>query len=386
MVDYLNKFSFPDIWNMKRVPVRPLELQVMDFAKNYDYNTVWVDAIQLNPNTIHLIGPPLYSAAKFLGDNCFFYDEQGRRLGGQVKEMDRTAVLALRTQEINSSITLATPYSIHTLPLSRPNGEFNDKKVIVTVSKDNPIPWIVQWIDYYKVVHGIEGILFYNNRSTIYTSQELESAISRSDMTIRVVDYAVPYGALGGGLWEWEGKSGTSLPWDSDFAQYTMFEHAKWKYLHSAKIVINADVDELVSFRDTTLDELAENLQTSEISVYTYEGVWIEPVNHATGEIAENVPYDLRKFDDYWLTSYNDHRGVPIKWIMNPRKNLQYQWRPHNTNGPYVVTDKIIYGHYLSMNTSWTWKRDVFTGDIKSLVPHPETRDNLIRWQQGKLV
>ena len=140
--------------------------------------------------------------------------------------------------------------------------------------------------------------------STIYTSQDLQTQLARTDAIVKIVDYNVPFGCMGGGDWEWNGKSGTSLPWDSDFSQYIMLEHAKWKWLHAALLAINADTDELLTIHNNvSLDQIATHCQMNTNSVWLYKGVWIEPVDSMSRQEACNIPYADRRFYNYWETT-----------------------------------------------------------------------------------
>jgi len=381
MPEILSRFIYPREWNQKREPVRPQQLRVLNFDSNYDYDTIWNDAIQVQKDTLLLVGPPLYATASWINENCIFIDNIGRQISWEYSEMDRACVMRLTTHDWIQELFLKTPYGTYVIKVNYPNEEFANKKVIVTISKDHPVSWLKQWIDYHKTVHNVEGLLLYNNRSTIYTSELLEQQLVRDDMVIKVVDYDVPFGVMGGGLWEWEGRSGTYLPWDSDFSQYVMLEHAKWRYLHCAKLVINADTDELLVIKNSNLDGVAEYCSTGEHSVLIYDGIWIEPIDSKTGVIAKDIKFEDRKFLNYWHTQHGDGRGIGVKWMLNPQRNLGYQWHLHKTYGPYVKTSEIYFGHYFAMNTSWSYVRDEFNGDVTSLIEISELKKNLILWQ-----
>jgi hypothetical protein len=160
-----------------------------------------------------------------------------------------------------------------------------------------------------------------------------------------------------------------------------MLEHAKWKYLHPAKLALNADTDELLFIKHgTTLDQVADYCINGQNSVWLYKGIWIEPVDSNTGVIAKDVPHDDRKFSNYWHTQNGDGRGIGVKWLLYPQKNLQYQWHLHKTFGPHMMTDDIGFGHYFAMNTSWSYTRDEFTGDKNSLAEVPEIKANIQKW------
>ena len=380
MINDLSSFQFPPEWGFKRTPARPPELQVLEFEKNYDYDTLWNDVIQVNPQCILIIGPPLYDIASWMKLACQFTDIDGNQLEWSWEEMDRVCRIRIATARFHRVIIFKTPHGEYKINVNLCHDEFRGKKVVVTISQNHPIEWLQQWIDYHKTVHNVEGFLIYNNRSTIYTNDELQLALNREDMTITVIDYDVPFGVMGGGLWEWQGRSGNFLPWDSDFSQYVMLEHAKWKYLYCAKLAINADTDELLVIKNSNLDGVAEYCAVGEHSVLLYDGIWIEPVDSVTGEIAENVPVADRKFKNYWHTTNGDGRGIGVKWMLNPSRNLQYQWHLHKTYGPHVKTQEIAFGHFFAMNTSWSYKRDRFFGDHSRLQPLTILKENLDKW------
>ena len=377
MPEILSKFSYPQVWNHQRQPARPLELQVLDFEKTYDYTTLWNDVIQINPTTVLLIGPPLYNTVNYLRTRCKFTDRSNKVLSWQHQQLDRVDFIAVTCTESIDAIYLHDGTATHLLPVSQPSNDFINKSVIVTISKNHPITWLQQWIHYHKTVHNVEGFLIYNNQSSDYTSTELEQQLMRSDIEIKIVDYDVPFGTMGGGLWEWQGKSGTFLPWDSDFAQYVMLEHAKWRYLWCAKLAINADTDELLLLNNMTLDQFAEYCKHSSNSAWLYQGTWIEPVDSQTGQIANSVSFDQRHFKNYWHTAHSNQRGIGVKWMLNPQKNMNYQWMLHRTTGPHMQTKDISFAHYLAMNTSWSWKRDGFNGDVRHLVEMTQLQHNL---------
>jgi len=382
MPEILSRFTYPHAWGFKRKPVRPLDLQVLDFEKNYDYETIWNDAVQVSNNALLLVGPPLYQTAQWLHANCKFFDNNAQPLTWSYSDMDRVSVIRIETHDWMKELTLVTPYGKHQISVNYPTNVFADKKVVVTINRDNPISWIQQWIDYNKTVHNIEGLLLYNNRSTIYSANHLENMLKRDDVMVKVVEYDVPYGVLGGGDWEWQGRKGTYLPWDSDFGQYVMLEHAKWRYLHSARLVINADIDELLVVKNSNLDGVADYCQSGEHSVLVYDGIWIEPRDSRTGAIAKDLAFDDRKFYNYWHTQYGDGRGIGIKWVLNPKKNLHYQWHMHKIYGPYAKTNEITYGHYFAMNTGWCYPRDDFAGEVENLIELESLKHNLALWQQ----
>jgi hypothetical protein len=83
------------------------------------------------------------------------------------------------------------------------------------------------WIKFYKTVHHIDAVLFYDNNSDNYTLEELKEYLIKENLGVDVilVPWNFKYGPQGG--------ASTGLknaPWDSDFCQYGMMEHAKERF------------------------------------------------------------------------------------------------------------------------------------------------------------
>lgn len=385
-VDKPKKFDFPDIWQLQRTPIRPIELQVCNFENRFDYKTIWNDAIQIKHENIILVGPPLYQVNDWLKSHCYFEDQNNRKLQWVHNDYDRMGMTVINTYNWIDYIWLVSPFGKYKIQINPVNTEFAGKSVIISISKDNPITWIKQWIDYHYTVHGINGALIYDNGSSIYTVDELYNSIKRDDVVIKVVDYNVPGGPLGSGPWEENGKRGDSLPWDSDFAPYVLFEHAKRKYLHCARTVINSAPDELLVINNkVSFNDISLHVETSEYSSLLYDGIWIEPVDSNNQIIAKNIPFDNRNFANYWQTTNNIHAGVGTKWLLCPYRNMNYQWHLHRTD-VMVKTNSVTYGHYLAMNNNWFWIRDDFTGNLNDLTEVTNLKKSLDFWIKNSLM
>lgn len=304
MVDYLNKVSLNPNNDLKRIPTRPINLRLYNFEENYDWFTVWNDAVRIDKNTVHLIGPPL-NISPFLEPNnkqgVFKFKEE--ILPYQHVVLDRASTTIVNVSEYAKSIKYQNNILTLDVNISEKSWIFQNKKVIVTITKDHPISWLKQWIDYHKKIHNIDGYLLYNNQSSLYTSEQLELELDRNDITLQIVDYDVPFGAMGG----------DGVPWDSDFSQYVLLEHAKWKYLFSAKLAINCDTDELIYIKNNSLSDFADYCENSSNSAWIYNGTWIEPINCNNNIIADTVPFEDRYFKDYYKTSTDIKRGIGVK-------------------------------------------------------------------------
>jgi len=375
MVDTCSTVRYQDSWGFKREPIRPESLRLdycggMRFDDNFDWDNAWYDAMQINDNTLLLIGAPLYHAKGWINANVSFTDQHGGRLPCQFMDLDRVCYTALTVGGQLNHIDMSTQHETVRIPINRDDGAFNGRKAMVTLQKNNHIQWIRQWVTYHRRVHGIDGFLIYDNSSTDYTSADLEAGLADLDAVIRIVEWPYPYGPQGSDL----------APWDSDYGQYAMLEHAKWRYLKGASLVLNNDIDEFIVTDGVDMDSMAQHLRNAQAQCLRYKGVWIEPYDVANGRSADEVPFADRRISDYYCVDPNNKRGIGYKWMLTPSmQTLNYQWLVHHVNGPMLESNQLFYAHYLALNTNWSWKRDRFDGDPQDLIVNEKLLDGLRR-------
>lgn len=366
MIDPVTIVKFPATWNMHREPMRPINRRIdycggMKFDENFDWDTIWYDCIKLNNRYTALIGPPIYNEIQWFTKNVGFADEHGNNLKYGFIDLDRVSICIIETaHQHNKLIMTSTAADPVDIQRNIDDGYFQDHKVIVTLQRDNPISWIEQWVDYHYQNHGIDGFLIYDNASKDYTVEELDARLSKPHLKIKIVPWPYPYGPQGS----------DNAPWDSDYGQYCMLEHAKHRYLSTAQIVINNDIDELIVTNGTNFAEISEQLKT--VGCMLYQGVWIEPYDIVNQKSAHETQFEQRQFANYHCTDDTNTRGIGFKWLLNPQMNLQNQWLVHRIAGPSQNNKKLWYAHHLSMNTNWSWQRDHFTGDVNNLKPNQD--------------
>jgi len=367
MIDPVTTVKFPTTWPIKREPTRPSELRIdycggMKFNDNFDWDNLWYDCVQLNENQTILIGAPIYGAKDWFKDNAGFGDSDNNLLNYQFYELDRVGYTVVQTHKLDSHIVMLSrdtdPIAIK---VNVNDGYFNGHKVMVTLQRDNPIEWIEQWMDYHYRVHGIDGFLIYDNSSSSYTVGELDHRLSRDYLKLKIVPWPYPYGPQGS----------DHAPWDSDYGQYCMLEHAKYRYLSHASMVLNNDIDELIVTKGPTLEQIREQLDQGQQHCLYYLGKWIEPHDVPNNKGAYEIPFSARRFRDYCCMDSNNKRGIGNKWMLVPKHCMQYQWRVHQISGPAGQSTDLYYAHYLAMNTNWSWPRDKFEGDVINLRPEP---------------
>ena len=376
MVDKCSVIKYPDSWGFKREPARPVTLRRdyfngMQFDENFDWNNLWYDAVQIAHDCVLLIGPPLYDTKNFLTQNCQF-TANNCALSFNCIDMDRAGLTIVHVPGIVNELILHPSGTV--IKVNTTSSEFENRKCLMTLQKDNPISWIKEWIRYNRDNYSIDGILIYDNQSTQYTAEELEFAIQTENVTVKVVEWYVPYGPQGFDCNYYN-------TWDSDYAQSSMFEHSKRRYLSNAQLAINCDIDELLVLKNTTLDYIIETIKKENLAGYIYRGKWIEPYDINSKVAANELSLNERSFANYYCIDTNKRAlDAGRKWMVIPNKSLNYQWCVHHTNAPMRENNEIYYGHYMPMNTNWSWNRDNYSADTSTLVV-----DHLLRHNLSKL-
>ena len=372
MVDICTTAKFPQSWGFRREPARPHHLRIdycngLKFNDNFDWDHIWYDAIQINITTVILIGPPLYDIIDWMKTNGSFILDSGQSCEFNFVILERVCYTIITVPNVVNTITFHAASEKIELKINYNTGYYNDLKTMVTLQKNNPVQWIQQWIQYHYDVLGVQGFLIYDNASTDYTIEFLEENIQYKDAKIKVVSWPYPYGPQGSDF----------TPWDSDYCQYVMLEHSKWRYLANASLVLNNDIDDYIFLDGLTLDTILSNLTKGNAKCLRYKGIWIEPVDITTGVSAFNVPVEERHVKNYYCTDDSNETGIGYKWMLIPKNCINYQWNVHQIGGPMLKSLQIWYGHYLSHNTGWSWKRDEFKGNITNLKEHKLLRSHL---------
>ena len=377
MVNNCSTIQYQASWGFIREPARPVHLRIdycegLKFNDHFDWNNAWHDVIQVNDNVVLLVGPPLYDAKEWITANVSFFDPSGNKLPLQFMELDRVCYTALTTGGQINSISMSSHGGVIQIPVNRNTGAFNNRKTMVVMQKNTPIAWMQQWVLYHMKVHGLDGFLIYDNGSTDYTASALEASLQGTTAEITVVDWPYPFGPLGS----------DHAPWDSDYGQYIMLEHAKYRYLSGAAIVLNNDTDEFLVTKGITLDQIISHLNNAETGCLRYKGIWIEPYELTNGKSAVDVPVNERDIKNYFCVDPNNHIGIGYKWMVIPSKHLNHQWCLHHVNGPMIESDQLYYAHHLGFNTNWSRQRDVFTGNVSDLKPEPYLLSSLAKMER----
>jgi hypothetical protein len=326
--------------DLRRQAPRPHHLRGSGYDDEFDWLTVFYDCFRsVDPNWIVFVGPPLLNMEKpILAALQESLGAPGSPL--LVRNLDRHAQIWVPTTPriFEPSGGAFEQDRIE----AQPNHceLFRGKRVLFTLSKDNDLAWIRDWAHFHVRRHAANAVLFYDNASRSYSSDEIFrtlEGISGLD-TIVVVNWPYKYGPQGG----------SDIPWDSDFCQYGFFEHARHRFLAFAQGCLNADVDELVVTSDGA--SVFEKATESRAGLVLYKGAWIE-------NASEKAAPDGRRHADFFHRLRALQAASQEKWALAPmRCPSAHQWRVHAVD--WVPNDdqlaaEVLYRHFRAITTNW---------------------------------
>jgi hypothetical protein len=341
-----------------------MELRPQGFEEKFDRQTLFYDAFAFDPETVVLVGPPLWNLSSYLASAWVGSTRLLKQLKGTY---DRGRSIDLWLQlPCDRKLMLVFPFGAFQLPLQDAQHQlFAGKRVLYTLSRDNEIQWIADWIRFHRQNHGADAVLLYDNMSVIYAPASLENQLRQifPEMEIHVVDWPFLYGPPG------LGKN----HWDSDFCQTGAFHDARFRFLARARSVLNCDVDELVlSSRGESVFAAAESAPSGCVF---FRGRWV-----STGTARPVTGGVIRHSDFVYL---EESEPCPFKWCAVPyRCSLVSAWGPHsiwNFDSEALSENSFSYRHFRAVSTGWKYDRSW----LRQVDPSKERLDGLLRASFG---
>jgi len=331
-----------------RESARPVDLRQPDYNENFDATTLFYDIVALTVprKSLLFVGPPLLNLLPLL--------YQSRLNGRQFETIwwsyyarDRCCDVWVQMLKDGDTI-LDTPFgSFQLSPQTAEHHLYAGKRVLYTLSKDNEIPWIIDWIQFHAKNHGANAVLLYDNASSSYSGQSLEEALRDKfpKFEINVVHWPYKYGPQG---------VSAEAGWDSDFCQAGAFQDARFRFLASAASVLNCDVDELVvAPRGRSVFEATECVPGGYI---TFTGRWVSNAFQLEAALPSG-----KRHGQFLFVDRDDSRSCPTKWCVVPSQcPMGVHWSTHLIHGKdsdASHTSAFSYRHFRGISTNWKYQR-----------------------------
>ncbi|TQL66592.1 polysaccharide pyruvyl transferase [Nocardioides albertanoniae] len=343
----MSPLRLSEAWPVHREPPRPPELRQSDYLDKFDHDTLVYDAFPVTGpagDTVRLIGPPLLNLATSMAESVWRLD--GMEATAHLHDLNRTQGSWLSATAVGGETLSVTSGEASCSAVVSESGVdwFRDRSVLVTKSKDNDLRWITDWARFHAATQGVDAVLLYDNGSGDYRPEDVLAALDVPGIEVAVVvSWPFKFGPQGG---NWEGLS--DAPWDSDFCEYGILEHARHRFLSAAAGVLNHDIDELaISEDDAGAFDL---LAASDSGAIRYRGRWIDTPRATTTQPP--------RFTDF--TVYDSTQPPTThKWAIDPRRTPDaVQWKTHSVRGVSMTsTDRIRHRHFTGITSNWKYAR-----------------------------
>lgn len=355
-IDTISPIVLPDGGELRRLSPRRPRRREPDYWHKFDYATLAYDVFETaGRDGVMVVSPPALNL-----EPQFAQAYTGAHPGGHVlsrlDRVERRLYPMDRWRRFNLP-TLGLTFKVQPSRARLLAG----KRVLFTLSRDNPLEWIEDWAKYYRAVHGVNAILFYDNASHTYTPADLVQRLRRVGGidTIVVVSWPFRYGPL----------SPVGRKFDSNYCQLSMFEHARQRYLCRAEGVVNADIDELMVTNDgrTVFDHLGESTD----GILIVGGDWVR---------VHSLPKRLPRFTDFSHIRPGSERSAP-KWVISPPRIAPTdQWHIHRTETHREVnTSAVMLRHFRGISSDWKKEERGLEEPESGLVSDPFLRRDFAR-------
>jgi hypothetical protein len=342
---HVSPIILPENCIFRREPPRASSYRQVGYEEQFDFRTLSYDVFSYAGKTV-LSGPPLFNLKKGFIKGKFLIDgiDVSRKLKTWALERHQRMELGSHGEKLSVSC-FGEHFELAINPSC--NSFFSGKRVLLTMSRNNKLEWIRDWVAFYVANHGVNGVLIYDNNSSSYSVDELAQTLTVFEgVEIVIVPWGFKYGPG-----KYPGRARETLS-DSKFCQLGGLEHARFRFLSEAAWVINADVDELlIVTHGSVTNDFALN---PKLVGFSFKSRWVD----ALGGYGENRP---KSFADYF---HFDRNGVAghRKWIVVPARVAEkHQWTVHSVQGAKAVPagSQRYFAHFHGINTNWKSKRNV---------------------------
>nr|WP_321508806.1 hypothetical protein [uncultured Celeribacter sp.] len=305
------------------------------YIRAFDSRTLIYDALSLSERRVRLICPRLLNLRSAL--------REGLQVDGVAARIHRHH-RSLRFEVIDlecspqSELSVALPDVRLSVPVHEKTDIFVHQNVAMTMIKNTPCDWIVDWARYHVSAHGLQGLLLFDNGSENCDLPHLADRLSREAglSSIALVSAPLPYGGNAGGRFVAPAK----------YLQVSLMQIARWRFFARSRAVLSVDIDEMVT--PITGSTVFDAAMEARFGLGLLQGTWVYPPQAKLGQ--------LQKHHTLWRPK--EETPCPSKWCL-ARGGLadRFAWAVHRPGGPLHSFAQTIGQFWHCYATTTGWKR-----------------------------
>jgi len=340
MLGRLNSIVLPSHDEFKRHYVVPVNLRDANSDNQYDFHTLVYDAFYIpSKRAICLICPRLFNFEEVIRKGTFTAEGEKLRIAS-IWNFKRYSQIWIRCRRYPAHLGFQHGSFHTTIQVSQEQKDlFRGLNCAILKSKNNDLRWIKDWAHYHVHVHGLQGLIVFDNASNRYEPQDVLETLQNVPglRSVQVIPTPFTYGCKHRG--------------ETKFLQVGILNIARLRFYVSAAAVLCTDVDELVG-------PVGENgifaaTRHSPLGYQLFRGRWLDSVPRKSGEAARHSDHVYRRLDD---------RSPSTKYCIDPQGFCRFShWDVHGAVRGFLknilTTSKIEYWHCRQINTNWQYDR-----------------------------
>lgn len=317
-----------------------------DFWDRYDSTTLFYAAVLDEvAERLTIFGPPLFNL-RALVEKMIFSTEDGSLAKPRLVRNGKFDCLEFRCRGLPATLRIEYDSFSATMDIDRRQVDtFKDRNLVYTLSKDNDPTWIKDWLIWNNRRHGADAVLIADNKSMSYSIDELSDIVSSVGgyKSAAIVSVPFSYGP--------NNRTAAKASY-GEFLQVALLNVLWARWMSSARAVVIADIDELITSDDCS--SIYDAAVSSFFGIVMCKGVW----RYASTERAANSVTHA----DHVLANGMD-KFCPPKYCLRPesfagRRILKVHGVDNFKRVPFVSRDKFRFYHCRSISTSWKYDRD----------------------------
>ena len=294
--------------------------------RDYDSRTLFYDVFRCDDDRkVVAIGPPpvnLRNELEKLRITC-----GGQMIPHRKREYRRLCVLELtcdHTTNAGKNLPLRFAFPSFDVEIEVPPSPFSSPTEtyylsLMTLQRNNPLPWILDWCRWHHRLHGVSRLVLYDNASD--NRDDLAAALARLDETVDVVfvDWPFPYGPR--------------RSYKNFFCQIGAQNHYLLRFGSVDAWCLNLDIDEYLVVSDKkTIKQCLQDCQDNGVVEVLFDS-FIVPPYQGQPAIAD------RRVTSYWFRN-RKRLGHSFKFAFKPW-HIEYV-TPHTAYPRNRIFSKLI--------------------------------------------
>ena len=318
------------------------------FDAGYDFHTLIYDCwFDPRDQVVYAVCPAMMNFKRLLADTEFRIDGQVVT-PAEVRHLSRCSVIVLPSTG-GQALTLQHVLFGGTLAIGQSYADaFAGLNGIYSISKNNRLEWIQDWLDYYVRVHGCNAVVLADNGSTDYAPADLRAAIAEVPGLEKaaILRARYPFGPT----------AENNAAYSGLFLQRSLAEIGRLRFWPQARAVLNADIDEL--FHSRAGRSIFDATVASPDGYLRGEARWVYA--------KEPGPEGFVRHADHGFITPDRRPKANRKWCVVPDgPQAGKQWLTHfinDKNDP--VDDDFMLWHFRQISTSWKFDRAAAQPDL----------------------